>query len=157
MRGADIDLLCDENLRLTFIGKRANIQNVYRWSKTSIALSLAFFFIFGVLCVSISSPSLAIASTTSGCWQDGFGDGHPGCNHRTFFRSLGGLNLLPKGSALVQSRDSFKEAQAPIVGIVSTSSTAAASVGVPDRKSATGVGSAQQKIPIHLLNSVLSL
>lgn len=122
-----------------------------------IVVGLALLLTIGAVCFSLSSPSAAIASTTSACAQNMLAEGTVGCAEPMFMCNLGpSVHLVPRGLAGTQTGESVKESQAAIAGLLLAEPPriTAFSLGQPSTDSLFRFA---QNTPIHLLNSVLSL
>ena len=139
---------------LTFINERGRITSMKRKSASLTVLSLALFYLLGAFCFSVAAPSTSIASTFPPCSETRSVPGMFPCEHPSFFC---GLTAADNSAILssVQTRDSSSKAQTAVVGIAVSSSPDAATLGL-SYKTSILFGS-PQKVPIHILNSVLSL
>jgi hypothetical protein len=126
-------------------------------SKNVIALVLAAFFAFGVLCSTLAAPGQAVASV-SGCSQTTGATAMAGCELPSYlcgYDSAG--NLLSQGAlSSARSSDSLKNALGLALGAASID----VSIGLapPGAREWKNVFPAEPgKVSIRLFNSILNL
>ena len=112
-------------------------------------------YVFGALCFSAVAPRAAIASTVGGCSDTNASSAMFPCEHPSFScRSAASDNNAIVSS--IQSRDPSRTAARAVVTMAVSSPPDAVAPSLANSGHAISFGPSQ-KIPIHILNSVLSI
>ena len=126
-----------------------------RKSITLAVLSLALFYLLAAACLSVGAPNAALASTMGGCSDTKASSTMFPCENPSFScRSAAADNHAIVSS--IQSRDPSLTAAQTVVTMAVISPPDAVAPSLARSGHAISFGPSQ-KIPIHLLNSVLSI
>lgn len=126
-----------------------------RAPKSLTASALIFIFAIGVSCATVSAPALAFASQMPDCSPPGAVLGHT-CQHPFLCSLTDSHNLLTQGT-LVSARSSDCTKDGPLLGGVAPL-PADDGFSLTAQQLRTGwVDGPPPKVPVYLLNSVLTL
>lgn len=126
-----------------------------RKSTTLVVLSLVLLYLFGAFCVSVGAPNAAIASTMGGCSDTKASSTMFPCEHPSFScRSAAADDRAIVSS--IQSSDPSRSVERAVGTIAVISPPDAVAPSLANFNHAISFGPSQ-KIPIHILNSVLSI
>jgi len=126
-----------------------------RKSTSLTLLILVFVYLLGAICFSIAAPSASIASTVGGCSDTNALSAMFPCDHPSFScKSAASDNNAVVSS--IQSRDPSRTVERGVTTIAVISPPDAVAPSLANSSHAISFGPSR-KIPIHILNSVLSI
>jgi len=130
---------------------------VPRTAKKATAFSLIFLFALGVWCASLAAPGQSVASATQRCPQDSLALGKVECNQPNFMCPFGVDQGSFSGIAIISPRThEFPETVLSPIGEAVTRRLFY-EIFLADMGAIAANFHFPEKVPIHLLNSVLNL